>query len=141
MLDKVDEVTDALKHFLELLEPDDEVMVLMFSDDVRVVQDFTSDRRRVGRVIESIAPVGGTALHDAVIEAVKRVAPAPAESKAVVLVRTGHEFVRPRAFHRATATAMSAHSCSWRGRSGSVRAGGELHLMADNTGGRLPRMG
>lgn len=91
MQDKVDEVTDALKHFLELLEPEDEVLVLMFSDDVRVVQDFTSDRRRVGRIIESLTPQGGTALYDAVIEAVRRVAPAPAESKAVVLVTDGKD--------------------------------------------------
>jgi len=84
------------------------VLVLMFSDDVRVVQDFTSDRRRVGRIIESLTPQGGTALYDAVIEAVRRVASAPAESKAVVLVTDGKDTVSQASFGDAREAARRA---------------------------------
>lgn len=91
MENKFEEVVDALEHFFDLLEPQDEVLVLAFSDGVRVIQDFTADRRRASRNAASIRPGGGTALFDAVIEAIRSVAPGGAESKAVVLVTDGND--------------------------------------------------
>ena len=108
MADKVDEVVDALKHFIDLLEPADEVLVLTFNDEVRVVQDFTSDRRRVRRILDSLSPQGGTALRDAVIEAIQRVADAPAESKAVVLITDGVDTASRASFKDAREAARRA---------------------------------
>jgi VWFA-related protein len=89
MRDKMTEVADALRHFIDLLEPADEILVLTFSADLHVEQDFTSDRERLERVFARLQPDQGTALYDAAIEAIRRVAPGPAESKAVVLVTDG----------------------------------------------------
>lgn len=89
MDDKARQVEEALEHFIDLLEPADEVLVMTFSDHLRVTQDFTSDRERLGRVLDSLAPDGGTALFDAAYEAIRRVAANPAEGKAVVLVTDG----------------------------------------------------
>jgi VWFA-related protein len=86
---RIDEVRSALRHFIELLEPADEIMVLAFSDRPHTLQDFTSDRERLWEVLEGIEPMGGTALYDAAFEAIRRVARGPAESKAVVLVSDG----------------------------------------------------
>ncbi|MFI5184808.1 MAG: VWA domain-containing protein, partial [Vicinamibacteria bacterium] len=83
------QVEEALKHFIDLLEPADQVLVLTFNTDVRIVQDFTSDRELLGRVLDMLEPSGGTALYDAAYEAIKRVSRGPAESKAVVLVTDG----------------------------------------------------
>lgn len=89
MDNKIRQVAEALKHFIDVLEPADEILVVTFSDRVHVVQDFTSDRELLGRVLDMLEPAGSTALFDAAFEAIRRVAPAQAESKAVVLVTDG----------------------------------------------------
>jgi VWFA-related protein len=89
MDDKMRQVGEALKRFIDLLEPADEIMVITFSEQVRVVQEFTSDRELLGGVLDRLEPLGGTALYDAAFVAIQRVAKSPAESKAVVLVTDG----------------------------------------------------
>ena len=89
MQSKIGEVQAALRRFIDLLEPADQIMVLTFNDHVQTLQDFTSDRERLGRVFDMLEPVGGTALYDAAFESIRRVASGPAESKAVVLVSDG----------------------------------------------------
>jgi len=89
MDNKIRQVEEALRHFVSLLEPADEIMVITFNDEVRVVQGFTADRERLGKVLDNIEPFGGTALYDAAFVAIRRVAKEPAESKAVVLVSDG----------------------------------------------------
>jgi len=89
MENKIDQVEEALNHFIEILEPKDEIMVLTFSRRVHILQDFTSDRELLANVLTQLQPSGGTALYDAAYEAIRRVAKAPAESKAVVLVSDG----------------------------------------------------
>lgn len=93
MESKIREVEDALRHFIDVLEPSDEILVITFSDRVEVAQDFTSDHERLGRVLNQLQPFGATALYDATKEAIERVAPGPAESKAVVLVTDGMDTV------------------------------------------------
>ena len=89
MDNKIRQVEEALRHFIDLLEPADEILVLTFNDHVHVVQDFTSDRALLERVLDDLEPSGGTALYDAAFAAIQRVAAGPAESKAVVLVTDG----------------------------------------------------
>src|SRR5260221_1356071 len=93
MENKIREVEDALRHFIDLLEPEDEILVLLFNDHVDVVQDFTSDRSRLARVLNMLQPAGATALFDATREAIERAAPGPAQSKALVLVTDGMDTV------------------------------------------------
>jgi VWFA-related protein len=89
MQDKIREVERALRYFIDILEPQDEILVMTFGNRVRVVQDFTSDRDQLRRVLDMLEPEGSTLLYDAAAEAIRRVAPGPAESKAVVLVTDG----------------------------------------------------
>jgi VWFA-related protein len=98
MQNKVRQVEEALKHFIDLLEPADQILVMTFNDHLRIAQDFTSDRQLLGRVLDSLEPEGGTALYDAALEAV-RVGAGPAESKAVVLVTDGVDTASSVAFH------------------------------------------
>ncbi|HZM51859.1 MAG TPA: VWA domain-containing protein [Vicinamibacteria bacterium] len=98
MSTKMREVSEALRHFIDLLEPADEIMVLTFSADLHVEQDFTSDRDLLERVFSRLQPASGTALYDAAIEAIRRVAPGPAESKAVVLVTDGMDTASQASF-------------------------------------------
>jgi VWFA-related protein len=98
MQNKIRQVEEALKHFIDILEPADEIMVITFSGSVHVRQDLTSDRARLEQVLEDLEPEGATALYDATFEAIKRVAEGPAESKAVVLVTDGVDTVSSVSF-------------------------------------------
>ena len=89
MANKIRQVSAALSQFIDLLEPADEILVLTFNDRVDLVQDFTSDRSQLARVLDVLEPSGGTALYDAAYAAIEAVAALPAESKAVVLVTDG----------------------------------------------------
>lgn len=89
MRNKIRQVEAALRHFIELLEPNDEILVATFDGRVRVLQDFTADREQLARVLDMLEPYGPTALFDAVAASIRRVAPGAAESKAVVLVTDG----------------------------------------------------
>jgi VWFA-related protein len=89
MDNKIRQVEAALRHFVDLLEPTDEILVMTFSDRLRIAQDFTSDRKKLMHVLDNLEPDGGTALYDAAFEAIRRVGQGPAESKAVVLVTDG----------------------------------------------------
>ena len=89
MDNKMREVEEALTHFIDLLEPADEILVITFNDRVHVVQDFTSDRERLRHVLDGLESSGGTALYDAAFMAIQRVQSGPAEGKAVVLVTDG----------------------------------------------------
>jgi VWFA-related protein len=89
MRDKLDEVSESLRQFVDLLEPADKIMVITFSGRVHIDQDFTSNREDVDRVFDRLRTDQGTALYDAAAEAIRRVAKEPAESKAVVLVTDG----------------------------------------------------
>jgi VWFA-related protein len=89
MANKIRAVEAALRQFIDLLEPSDEILVLTFNDRVHLLQDFTSDRALLARGLDMLTPVGPTALYDAAAEAIRRVASGPAESKAVVLVSDG----------------------------------------------------
>jgi VWFA-related protein len=91
MDDKMGKVAAALRHFINLLEPADEVLVITFSSGVYVDQGFTSDREVLERVFTRLDAAQGTALFDAAIAAIGHVAPGPAESKAVVLVTDGQD--------------------------------------------------
>src|SRR6185295_8561974 len=98
MRNKIRQVEEALKHFIDILEPADEIMVITFSGSVHIRQDLTSDRGRLEHVLEELEPEGATALYDATFEAIKRVAQGPAESKAVVLVTDGVDTVSSVSF-------------------------------------------
>jgi VWFA-related protein len=89
MDNKIRQVEEALRHFIDILEPADEILVIAFNDHARVIQDFTSDRGLLARVLDKLEPAGSTAFYDAAYLAIQRVAKIPAESKAVVLVTDG----------------------------------------------------
>jgi VWFA-related protein len=98
MQNKIRQVEEALKHFIDILEPADEIMVITFNGSVHIRQDLTSDRARLESVLEELEPEGATALYDATYEAIKRVSQGPAESKAVVLVTDGVDTVSSVSF-------------------------------------------
>ncbi len=63
---------DSAIEFLGILQPGDEGLVVAFSDDVRIVQDLTSNRGELDAAIKKATAHGGTALYDAIFRASQR---------------------------------------------------------------------
>ena len=67
--EKLDAAREAALAFLETLRPEDQGMVVTFSDSVQVLQELTGNRATLGAAIEQVRASGGTALYDAVWKA------------------------------------------------------------------------
>ena len=82
----------ALNRFLyDLLAPEDEVFILSFSDRTDLVSDWTTDRRQLSSALSRVRPRGGTALYDAVAEAVPMAQGGGHKKKAVVVISDGND--------------------------------------------------
>jgi Ca-activated chloride channel family protein len=90
--DKIVSARQALDRFLfELLDPEDEVFLYRFTERVDLLVSWTRDRQRVSRAIAGIAPRGGTALYDAVAEAVPLAQTGEHRKKAVLIISDGND--------------------------------------------------
>lgn len=57
----------AAVDFVKKMLASEQAMVFSFSDKVTLLQPLTSDRKKLERAIQTIAPAGGTALYDALV--------------------------------------------------------------------------
>lgn len=82
----------ALDRFMyDLLAPEDEVFILSFSDQTDLVSDWTTDRQQLANGLRRIRPRGGTALYDAVAEAVPMAQGGRHKKKAIVVISDGND--------------------------------------------------
>ena len=63
---RMEEIQDAAITFVNQLRPDDQVMVVSFNDDIKVLSEFTTDRSKLHRAIQRAKTNDGTRLYDAV---------------------------------------------------------------------------
>ena len=78
----------ASQAFLRGLKPGDRSMVVAISADADVVAPLSTDRLAQSRAIEALDPWSTTALHDAIIAALDRLAPEPGR-QALILFSDG----------------------------------------------------
>jgi VWFA-related protein len=82
----------ALNRFLfDLLGPSDEVFLYRFDSKPELVQRWTSDRAAVSRALGSVHPNGGTAVYDAVAEAIPLAQAGSRKKKALVIISDGND--------------------------------------------------
>lgn len=91
MEDKIDDVQDAIIHFAETTNPQDDIFVMRFSTDVEMRLESTSDRGQIKRAVRSLEPVGSTALYDAVVEGLERLQSSKQKKKALLLITDGRD--------------------------------------------------
>ena len=72
--DKLKSAVASAIAFLSVLQPGDEGLVVGFSDEVSILQDLTSDRRKLESAIRSVSAKGGSSLYDAIYGASERLA-------------------------------------------------------------------
>lgn len=91
MVDKLDESGDALKHFADAINPRSEFALYELNSVTRLVVDFTSDRRLIGRSLERLEADGGTAMYDAVDQGLVKLREGRFERKAILLITDGND--------------------------------------------------
>jgi hypothetical protein len=90
--EKMSAAKQALERFLvQLLDPEDEVFLYRFDDAPELVEGWTRDKRRISDALGRIRPRGGTALYDAVAEAVHLAQQGHNKKKAVVVISDGND--------------------------------------------------
>jgi len=82
----------ALDRFLfDLLDRDDEIFLYTFDATPELVEGWTTDRQRIVRGLGRVDPGGGTALYDAVAEAVPLAQSGTRRKKALVVISDGND--------------------------------------------------
>ena len=90
--DKMTAARGAIDRFLfDLLDPEDEVFMFRFSSSPELLHDWTTDRQAVSQRLRRAVPNGGTAMYDAVLDAVPMAAEGQHRKKAVLLISDGND--------------------------------------------------
>jgi Ca-activated chloride channel family protein len=86
---RLEDIQDAAITFVNQLRSDDQVMVVSFDDDVRVLSEFTNDRSRLRDAIHRTRTGNGTRLYDAVDMVMNERLSRVSGRKAIVLFTDG----------------------------------------------------
>ncbi|MCC7124078.1 MAG: VWA domain-containing protein, partial [Acidobacteria bacterium] len=90
--DKWNSARDAIDRFLaQLAGEDDDFFLYSFSGGVKLLQDWTNDRQAISWSLGRVRPNGGTAMYDAVAEAVPMAHGGRNRKKAVVIISDGND--------------------------------------------------
>jgi Ca-activated chloride channel homolog len=90
--EKIDNAISAIDRFLgDLLDPTDEIFIYRFSNFPELLQDWTTDRKRLSRIVGRLNAGGGTAMYDALAEAVPLAQKGENRKKAIVLISDGND--------------------------------------------------
>jgi VWFA-related protein len=89
---KIQEAQGALDRFLfDLLDKQDEIFLYRFSNVPVLLQDWTRDRALLSRALGRITPNGGTAMYDAVADAIPLAQKGQNRKKALLLISDGND--------------------------------------------------
>ena len=91
MVDKIDQAADALVHFVNTIQPDDDVFLMRFAGSVELELDFTGNRALFSEVAHRLQARGATRLYDALAEALEKVSHGRHHKKAVLLITDGND--------------------------------------------------
>ena len=90
--EKMESARAAIFNFLQALPDErDEFFMYRFSADPDLVHDWTKNREAVARSLGRIHPTGGTAMYDAVAEAVPMAQGGQNRKKAIVIISDGND--------------------------------------------------
>jgi len=90
--DKMASARAAIDRFmLDLLGPEDEIFLYRFASVPQLVQDWTTDRRVLSRALSNLHAGGGTAMYDAIAEALPIARSGRNRKKALLVISDGND--------------------------------------------------
>ena len=133
----------AVEFLSEVLHKEDLALVMNFDRSVSLLQDFTSDIRRLRKAIQSVAIGSGTSVHDAVFLAADEKLKPETGRKAIILISDGGDTTSKLKIREAIEAAQRADVIIYAisNRSGIPMFGlggddGTLKRYAEATGGK-----
>ncbi|MBF8299700.1 MAG: VWFA-related Acidobacterial domain protein [Acidobacteria bacterium] len=90
--DKMSAARSAIDRFIyDLLGKDDELFLLEFANRPDLVQEWTTDRRAISRAVARVTPIGGTAMYDAIADALPLAGIGRHPKKALLVISDGND--------------------------------------------------
>jgi VWFA-related protein len=90
--DKMAAARAAIDRFIfDLLGKEDELFFVEFANAPRITQHWTTDRRAISRALARVNPTGGTAIYDAVAEAIPFAEAGQNRKKALLVISDGND--------------------------------------------------
>ncbi len=90
--DKMAYESAAIERFIyDLLGPDDELFFMEFSNAPRLRQQWTKERRLISRALDRVSAAGGTAMYDAVADALPLAGQGENRKKALLVISDGND--------------------------------------------------
>jgi VWFA-related protein len=90
--EKIREAETALDRFVyDLLDKQDELFISRFSNYPVLLQGWTTDRQLISRALGRITPNGGTAMFDAVVQAIPLARQGRNQKKAILVISDGND--------------------------------------------------
>jgi Ca-activated chloride channel family protein len=91
MRTKLDTAINAVDRFVRTIHPSDDIFFMAFNNEAYLLQDFTSDRSRLRKALRYTDSAGGTALYDALEEALAKIKFGANNKHAILLVTDGQD--------------------------------------------------
>jgi Ca-activated chloride channel homolog len=83
---------NAAKVLLHFMKPQDEILLMVFDEDLKVKQNFTSDQKKITELLNKNNQVGGsTHLYKAITEALKQMKKGKHRKRALVVITDVHD--------------------------------------------------
>ncbi|HWK10012.1 MAG TPA: VWA domain-containing protein [Vicinamibacterales bacterium] len=138
---RVDFVREAAQRLASYMRPKDRMLVVPFSRHLGPITGPTDDKKTVGEAVAAIAPKGGTAIMDSLIELSAQLKPLPGRN-AIVLITDGYDENSEQNVGAALQACKDAQATVYvvgiGGVAGiSIKGQRVLKQIADATGGRL----
>ncbi|HYV23586.1 MAG TPA: VWA domain-containing protein, partial [Pyrinomonadaceae bacterium] len=90
--ERIDFIRKAARDFLSTASPQDRISIIAFHDDIRIISNFTTDRRLLSQKLDELDAGGATALYDALAYTlVDTLKPLRGERTAVVIMSDGDD--------------------------------------------------
>jgi len=91
MVSKIRTATEAIERFINNVHQEDDIFVMTFAGKVSLEQDFTSDRKRLSKALNSLRVGGGTLLYEALDRAIDKVQKGRHDKRAILVLSDGIE--------------------------------------------------
>src|SRR5512132_477484 len=90
--EKMSSARNAIDRFIyDLLGKDDELFFMQFASVPDLLQGWTYDRRAISRAVGQVTAAGGTAMYDAVAQALPIAADGKNQKKAILVISDGND--------------------------------------------------
>ena len=90
--EKMAAARSAINRFIfDLLDDEDEIFFMKFATRARVTQEWTTDRAAISRAVEQVEVAGGTAIYDAVAQALPMAGLGQHRKKAILVISDGND--------------------------------------------------